>query len=1270
MVRATGCWAICTVALLFAVSQCAHAGDWPTWRYDAQRSAASPHALPRDLHAQWVRRLPSPMSAWPASQGKLQFDASYEPVVMGQRLFVGSMISGRVTAYDLDTGAELWRFYTDGPVRFAPAAADGKVYVASDDGHLYCLDAASGTLRWKFRGGPSDRRGLGNDRMISTWPARGGPVLTDGMVYFAAGIWPFMGIFLHAIDAETGRVVWTNSGSGSTYTVQQHDSPAFAGAAPQGYLAVAGESLIVSGGRTVPAVYRRADGSFRYFHVASREFSNSAGGYEVVAARELFFNGGAAYRLDNGAGVFRFPPVVAKPAAKTTVVQFTGSKSAPALVAPAVLPVATAEGPVALGSGTLTLYGHKGESKQVTDSKGAKKEQWSLPVSQRASLDAVFSRLLFKAGDRFYLAGAGGRIAAIEIDAEWKRARTVWQGKVDGEVFAALAANGRLLVVTYGGAIHCFGEKPRAGATHDERAPVQPPRDDQWSVAAAEVLQQPGAAEGYGLVLGVGSGRLIEELLRQSSLRLVVIEPNTAKAASLRERFDDAGLLGSRLAIHAGEPGAFTLPPYWANLVVGEDSPAAATDAAALARWVFRSLRPYGGRACLRLSDESYLQWQRALSEGNAAGARLAQRDGWSMLAREGALPDAGDWTHQYADVGNSVVGADARVKTPLGLLWFGGPENEGVLPRHGHGPAPHVIGGRLIIQGRDMLRAVDVYTGRLLWQCKLENLGEYYDNTSHQPGANEVGSNYASAADGIYVAYGAELLRLDPTSGTIASRWPLPPQQAADGGAWGYVGVYEDLLIATACPMDVKYSTVAMPGDKKKTLTIKFGYTNAKWGAGSRWLLVLDRHTGKVLWQREASREFRHNTIVAGGGKVFCIDGRSEPRQILFHRPDATPAGTPTVYAIDARSGATIWKADKNVFGTWLGYSSKHDVLLQAGSYERDRAADERSTGMVAYRALDGRVLWKNDLKHAGPCLLHGRTIIAQTQAFDLLTGQKKTRQHPLSGEAVEWSVRRNYGCNTIIGCEHLLTFRSAAAGFYDLAADGGTGNFGGFKSGCTSSLIAANGVLNAPDYTRTCTCSYQNQCSLALVHDPDVEMWTFNALPTPAAPLRRLAVNLGAPGDRMHGAQLWLEWPIVGGPTPEVSIVSRPTKPETFRMHASQVEPAIAGPALPWVAASGVMGLERLTITVGDKQPRRYTVRLHFAEPVAEQLAGQRLFSVRLQGKKAIDALDIVTAAGGPRRAITREFRGVEVTGDLQVDFVPNLGAPLLCGIEVVAE
>ena len=45
-----------------------------------------------------------------------------------------------------------WQVFAEGPVRFAPVAWQDKVYFVSDDGHLYCLDAGDGSLKWKFRG--------------------------------------------------------------------------------------------------------------------------------------------------------------------------------------------------------------------------------------------------------------------------------------------------------------------------------------------------------------------------------------------------------------------------------------------------------------------------------------------------------------------------------------------------------------------------------------------------------------------------------------------------------------------------------------------------------------------------------------------------------------------------------------------------------------------------------------------------------------------------------------------------------------------------------------------------------------------------------------------------------------------------------------------------------------------------------------------------------------------------------------------------------------
>ena len=144
-----------------------------------------------------------------------------------------------------------------------------------------------GKLSWKFRGGPSDRKILGNKRLISTWPARGAPVIKEGIVYFAASIWPFMGTFIYALDAETGKIIWQNDHNGSKYMLQPHGAYSFAGVAPQGILAVMKDKILIPGGRSVPACFDRHTGELLYFHLSR---NRTTGGSFICANEDVFFS--------------------------------------------------------------------------------------------------------------------------------------------------------------------------------------------------------------------------------------------------------------------------------------------------------------------------------------------------------------------------------------------------------------------------------------------------------------------------------------------------------------------------------------------------------------------------------------------------------------------------------------------------------------------------------------------------------------------------------------------------------------------------------------------------------------------------------------------------------------------------------------------------------------------------------------------------------------------------------------------------------------------
>ncbi len=44
----------------------------------------------------------------------------------------------------------LWSYATEKPVPSSPAISGGVVYVGSEDGNVYALDAATGNLKWKY----------------------------------------------------------------------------------------------------------------------------------------------------------------------------------------------------------------------------------------------------------------------------------------------------------------------------------------------------------------------------------------------------------------------------------------------------------------------------------------------------------------------------------------------------------------------------------------------------------------------------------------------------------------------------------------------------------------------------------------------------------------------------------------------------------------------------------------------------------------------------------------------------------------------------------------------------------------------------------------------------------------------------------------------------------------------------------------------------------------------------------------------------------------
>jgi len=1377
--------ALCLGWLFFYLINRPYSRDWPMWRYDANRSSNSPQKLPDKLHLQWVREYPKLIPTWenPLNQDLMQFDKVYEPVVENNTLFIGSNASDGMIALDTDTGEEKWSFYVNGPVRLPPI--------------------------------------LGNERLISTWPARGGPVLKDGIIYFAAGIWPFMGIYIYALNADTGDVVWANDSTGPIYMKQPHDSPSYAGVAPQGAFAISGDKLLIPCGRSVPACFDLKTGELIYYNLS--QYSKTGGAF-VSALDNFFIN----YHRDY----------------VTTIYEINEGK--PIVSRFGKVPVVTKKTLFSMGNPITAYdlqkfirYERKLKDKKTNHVSFDKAEKWSANQLWNCNVDA--SGDLIKAGRRLY-AGGNGVISAIDIPKKNREPVILWQVYIEGTVSRLVAADNKLFAVTTEGKIYAFGSKdtqPKAYPNVVKKTVIV----DSASKEAESILEETGIKEGYCLAYGLENGDMVEALIQKSDLRIIAVEPDSGKADQLRKRYIESGLYGKRLTVQVGDIFSFQAPPYMASLTIFENLESAgykpglsAADNSIFMKRVYHNMRPYGGVAYLPVENTKIANVTRQIQDSELPGTVVresSQNSNLLLLVREGSLPGSADWTHQYGDVANTVKSDDKLVKLPLGLLWFGGSSNTDVLPRHGHGPPEQVIGGRLFIEGVNSLSARDVYTGRVLWNKSIPELDTFavyyadiYKDTPldpnysqlHIPGANARGTNYVATPDKIYIALKNSCLVLDSETGDTLDEIKLPVDPETNEPAeWGYIGIYKDYLIAGAGFAKYDNLQEVDPGlEIKKKVYYNFDITSSK------RLIVMDRHTGDIIWSRDSKLGFRHNSIAVGGDKIFCID--MIPPHIsdyLERRGEKYKSSAkPKLIARNIKNGRLLWNTTENVFGTWLSYSKEHDVIVQAGRNSRDMLVGEPNKDMIAYNAKNGKLMWHNEESYGGPIMLHGETVITDRYAYNMITGEKKKRIDPLTGQEKPWEFKRNYGCNYATASEYLLTFRSAAAGFFDLLSDGGTGNFGGFKSGCTSNLIAANGVLNAPDYTRTCVCSYQNQASLAMVYSPDVEIWTdyfserksptiesiksaavlcdFNTYLTHAnepflklwgysngeevlgkpvleilrltdadkfseiaqavtnngewsgeldamkkdgsslyihisaqvitdeaeepvyvvasildinnitmadeeiqhpelpstitelvsgdRPIKSVGINFGAPGDRKaDSGTLWLEYPIVGGPSPIVPISIEPEDSQRFVHHSSRIQEG----ELKWVVASGVKGVSSINITLAgngksseeqnnadkllDKfiKERPYTIRLYFSEPDNLE-PGQRVFNIYIQGIKALRNFDIVKESGGINRAIVKEFKGIPVKKELDLMLEPSNknSVPIISGIEILAE
>ena len=1017
------------------------------YRADAARSGYTPDSLPAHLKVSWVAKASHPpQPAWSGRDTRMPFDLAFQPVVSGGLVFFGSSADCTVHALDTRTGRQRWTYVTDGPVRFAPAVWQDRLFVVSDDGYLYCLAARNGKLLWKKRGGPNAEMVLGNDRLISRWPARGGPAVKDGIVYFGAGIWPSEGIYLYAVDALTGHTLWVNDSSGSLVLDQPHGgNRARSGVSIQGYLAIEGRSLVVPTGRATPAVFDGKSGRFRYFRLMELGSGwgrrKGAGPFVTFIDPNLYIVEDDVFQASDGRFMTRGLPVSSTAVLPDMLVFARGNEIKAVRKSSLWVEVQDPNGPpvrkVSLGNIAWSITCSEPVGASVVRAT-ASNETSDWPAATQ-----VTNPPLVVAGRTIVAGTLNSKIVTADMDAR----TIVTTAELDGQAMGLAVADQALYVGTDKGTIYCFvpaeGNQPgpqderQVGRTRLASPPY--PDDGPHVRAAREIIKAADISEGYCVDLGCGDGALAYALAKTTGLHIIAIDEDSRRVAQARKKLSEAGLYGSRVTVLERDPSATGLPSHFARLVVSGRSVTEGRRAAPEAE-IRRLLHPYSGVSLV----------------GKPGGLRRTV----------GQPPaGAGEWTHQYADAGNTLCSTDGLARSPLKMQWF---TDFGIqMPsRHGRGPAPLCKDGVMIVEGVDGIFAVDAYSGRRLWHYGMEDVLKPYDQ-EHLLGTAGTGSNMCLADDSVFVGREDRCLRISLKTGKLIRQYPMPDED----GVWGFI----------ACDGGALYGTSA-----DRTHVVRQLFRNVSnmedLLTQSRSLFALDIETGKTRWIYTAHASIRHNAIAIGKGKVFLIDKPKQrvdlpPADVNDVNAPAEQPETARLVCLDAGTGNVLWEQSEDIYGTTLALGSERDVLLMSYQYAQRsyQLPSEKGDRLTGFRMTDGQRLWDTHERYISRPIINGSTIYTQPYAFDLLTGARKP--------GFELVDRQPGGCGPMTGSTHLLLYRSGTLGYTDLSSDApATQNYGPVRPGCWINAIVAGGLVLMPDATERCTCSYLMKASVAL--------------------------------------------------------------------------------------------------------------------------------------------------------------------------------------------
>jgi len=653
-----------------------------------------------------------------------------------------------------------------------------------------------------------------------------------------------------------------------------------------------------------------------------------------------------------------------------------------------------------------------------------------------------------------------------------------WNMSVDGVVHGIVAANGFLLATTDKGRIYCFAKQgiPQQVAessvsTKQRTGGGQIDYFDQDF--SRQLLGQLDQRTGYALVHGVGDAQMASQILRDTNFNLVCMEEDSLIAAKTRDRFNEKGLYGKRIVVHKKMGNRLPYPDFMFNFICVDIG--ALKEKELLLSEYYRLLRPFGTLVIGGIKGESD---SLALAHKPLADLVASSRDidrkfhslkdqQWQVIKR-GKLPGSGEWSHQYADPGNTACSEDIRISGDLRLQWYGKPGPYRMFDRHSYTTAPVYSSGRLFTLGEKILYANDAYNGRLLWEKELPTL-EPRVNLPRDCGY------MVTDRDHVYLAIENNCIKVNARSGKIDTEFNCPKIDDDHDYNWGYVAITDGLLFGSSVRSGNFYTEGRGPWYDDS------GFNNVQDSHKvlSDCLFAVDLAGNSQAWKYNGV--IINSTIAIGGDHIYFVENRNP--KVLQDKSRRLSGGKEWMalhlVALDVKTGKRVWEKDMQFEQrTPVFFSTYKDgtlIVLRSSPKSFDLRAIDAKSGKPLWNRDHG---WENN--HHGAHRRHpviiGDVVYQQPLAYDLKTGKEK------------WSTSKvgvGGNCGTLSASSTMLFSRlSDYPGFIDLG--------GGMKKenlveitrpGCWINIIPVGGMVLVPEAGSGCSCEYSIHASMGFL-------------------------------------------------------------------------------------------------------------------------------------------------------------------------------------------